>query len=243
MTHRQEMILGQCHLALTLTHRPQFFAGEAVLVQGLMGTDYNWPMQQLFKSAVSTPPDEDYEDNTLVVYLTRSMQTEAKLKAYARHNVAPAVEVIVKTYHTFDPEEILDILADLEDGTRTCRYLIIEDSASDRYHGTREQIRKMRSALSPAGVLFVTSSPMCYTAGQLWRMDPDADEWLPKVAVGGYERQRNVTMEFDIAFVCAPAVYDPEEEALTCSIVASKCRGAIPISREIVNSSYKLTEV
>lgn len=243
MTHRQEMILAQCHLALTLTHRPQLYAGEAVLVQGLMGTDYNWPMQQLFKSAIGTAPDEDYEDNTLVVYLTRSAQTEAKLSVYAHHNVAPAVDVVVKTYHTFDPDEILDMLADLEDGTRTCRYLIIEDSASDRYHGTREQIRKMRNALSPHGVLFVTSSPMCYTAGALWRTDPDADEWLPKVAVGGYERQRNVSMEFDVAFVVAPAKYDREEEVMTCAILATKCRGVVPLSHQIVESSYKLSEV
>lgn len=117
MESRQEMILAKCQLALTLTGRPQLFEGESVLVQGLMGTDYNLLLQDLFRSAVGTAPNEDYEDNTLVVYMTRSAATHGKMCVFAEHNRAPSVDVYVDTYTTFDPDEILEKLADLEDGT------------------------------------------------------------------------------------------------------------------------------
>lgn len=243
MTHRQEMILAKCQLALTLTNRPQLFEGEAVLVQGLMGTDYNLLLQDLFRSAVGTAPNEDYEDNTLVVYMTRSAATHGKMCVFAEHNRAPSVDVYVDTYTTFDPDEILDKLADLEDGTRTCRYLIIEDTASSIHQGVPEQIRRLRNAVAPHGVLLVTSSSMSNMANETLRSVVDAQDFLPLVAVRGYERHRNIIQEYDIGFIAAPGHYDVEQQTVTMAVVANKCRGAVPIDRTIVESSYTFAEL
>lgn len=243
MENRQEMILAKCQLALTITTQPMLFAGESILVQGLMGTDYNLLLQDLFRSAVGTAPNEDYEDNTLVVYMTRSAATHGKMHTFAEHNRAPSIDVYVETYSTFDPEEILDKLADLEDGTRTCRYLIIEDSASSRYQGTREQIRRLRNAVAPHGVVLVTSSSMSNMANETLRSVVDPLDFLPLVAVGGYERHRNITQEYDVAFIAAPARYDLEEQTVTMSVVATKRRGVVPIDRTIVDSSYTFAEL
>lgn len=243
MTHRQEMILAKCQLALTLTNRPQLFEGESVLVQGLMGTDYNLLLQDLFRSAVGTAPNEDYEDNTLVVYMTRSAATHGKMCVFAEHNRAPSVDVYVDTYTTFDPDEILDKLADLEDGTRTCRYLIIEDTASSIHQGTPEQIRRLRNAVAPHGVLLITSSSMNNLANETMRTVVDSNDWLPLVSTFGYERHRGIDREYDIVFIAAPGRYDVEAQAVTMGVVACKCRGALPVYRTIVESSYTFAEL
>jgi hypothetical protein len=240
MEHRQEMILGNCQMAQALKHRPQLFAGEAVFVQGLDGSDYNLLLRDLFFSAVRTAPDEDHEDNTVVLYLTRSAVTKAKLQAYARENVAPAVEVIVHHYHTFDPAEILNLMADIEDGTRSVRYLIIESICPNVHQGNREQVRELRQAAVKARFLFVASGALSNKANEILRIEVDEQDFLETVRDGSYNRHRMIDTEFDIGFIVAPATYDEEFDQVNAWVAVSKCRTPHPFDRTLVRSSYNL---
>jgi len=244
MEHRKELLLANCKLAKALVHRPMFFLGETILVSGLLSTDYNLQLQDLFKSAVATPPDEDYEENSLIVYMTRSQATAAKLHAYAANNKAPAVEVVIITYHEFDGNEVMDRLADLEDGTKEVRCLIVEDFAGFSYHDqfaqeTKRNVRIVRNAAVNRFV-FVTSGFLGQDASTQRRMCVDSEEFLKSISGRGYERPRNLGIEYDISFLVAASGYDEESLELYQDILISKCRGILTFDRDVItNTSFK----
>ena len=244
MEHRKELLLANCKLAKALGHRPMFFLGDTVLVSGLLGSDYNLQLQDLYKAAVSTPPDEDYEENSLIVYMTRSQATAAKLHEFAVHNKAPAVEVVIITYHEFDSADILEQLADLEDGTKEVRCLIVEDFAGFSYHDnfaidTKRNVRAVRTA-AVGRFVFVTSGFLGQDASTQRRMCIDSEEFLLKVSGRGYERPRNLDTEYDISFLVAAAGYDEESLELYQDIIVSKCRGLLSFDRNVItNTSFQ----
>lgn len=84
---------------------------------------------------------------------------------------------------------------------------------------------------------------MSNLANETMRTVVDSEDWLPLVSVGGYERHRGIDREYDIVFIAAPGRYDVEEQAVTMAVVATKCRGAIPIDRTVVESSYTFAEL
>lgn len=240
---REELLLpSSCMLTKCLRHRPQLFLGETIHVTGLLGSDYNLLLQNLFRSAVSTPPNEDWEANTGILYMTHSNATAARLRDYATHHAAPAVDVVIQTFSLFDHTEVMELMADLEDGTRDMRLVIIEDI--DGYSmmapiDSRLRVRNMRrSALN--NFVFVASGFLGRNATELKRLHHDSEDFLQHLVGRGYERPRNLHDEYDIALYAAPSGYDKETLEVHQDVIIGKCRGALAFDRNVItHTSYE----
>jgi hypothetical protein len=240
---REELLLPtSCMLAKSLRHRPQLFLGETIHVSGLLGSDYNLLLQNLFRCAVSTPPNEDWEANTAILYMTHSPATAARLRDYAEHHKAPAVDVVIETFSVFDTDEVMTLLADLEDGSRDVRLVIIEDI--DGYSmmapiESRMRARKMRSA-ALNNFVFVASGFLAKDASALKTLHHDSEDFLQHVNGRGYERPRGIDMEYDIALITAPVGYDKETLEVYQNVIIGKCRGVLSFDRNVItNASYE----
>lgn len=240
---REELLLPtSCMLTKCLRHRPQLFLGETIHVGGLLGSDYNLLLQNLFRSAVSTPPNEDWETNTAILYLTHSPATAARLREYAEQHKAPAVDAVIQTFHSFDTNEVFETMADLEDGTREVRLVIVEDI--DGYDmiapiDSRMRVRRMReSAIN--NYVFVASGFLSKEAAVLKRLHCDSEDFLQHLSGRGYERPRRLHDEYDIALFTAPVGYDKETLEVYQDVIISKCRGALSFDRNaITHASYE----
>jgi hypothetical protein len=240
---REELLLpNSCQLTKCLRHRPQIFLGEAIHVSGLLGSDYNLLLQNLFRSAVSTPPNEDWEMNTAILYLTHSQATAARLHDYAERNKAPAVDVVIKTFHSFDSTETLDLMADLEDDTREVKLVIVEDI--DGYEmmapiDSRIRVRNMRRAAAK-NFVFVASGFLAKDASTLKDHHDDSEDFLKHIWGRGYERPRGIDTEYDVSLYTAPVGYDKETLEVYQDVIIGKCRGALAFDRDVITrTSYE----
>lgn len=234
----QELITGHCNLTTVLMHEP-VHAAQSVLVTGANSADTNLMLQEFFRSVVSTQQNEDEEGEIGILYLTRSAHTARTLKHFADNQRSRVgFEPYIRTYSRFNAEEILEIMADLEDDLEL-RYVVIEDIDFWPRDDIRQHARRLREA-TQHGFLFVASSQFDRRAHDFREMEQDSSTFLELMRAGHYDKTKCLPLEFDVQIL-----HDADEvqdnEALTqANVLIAKYRSPNPFPRAFFRVFHKV---
>lgn len=184
----------ECKVLAAIKPVQEFALGTSILISGLPGTEYNLLAQDMFKEAVRRTTDDD-EEITLIYY-TRSALVRAELMRHIARTAAPGVTAIVRQYYRLDVDSVFEDMADEEVGD--LRFVFIEDLLPTRT--LNADVRRLRVTAADT-YIFVATAAMNELALDVKQNEIDAEDFLGDVMGKGYEVNRRITTEFDIAII------------------------------------------
>lgn len=208
----------------------QLKGGDILNIVGLIPADTNLLMESFFQAVVNTPPQEDEEEKTGILYLTRSHGTALRIKR-SISGLNSANKVIVRTYRNFNGEEILELLANLEDDL-VFRHVFIEDIDLTFASECGAQLRKIRDS-NQGYFLLTVSSGMGLNAHGLHELDNPTDGLLIAASNLSYDKSNKLSTEVDVQIIAIPDVWQIFEGQVLTRCVMSKRRGPNPYEKLI----------
>ena len=234
----KELMITPNNLSTILLHEKPH-VGQAILVTGAVPADTNPLLHNFFRAVVSTQPNEEEEEQIGVLYLTRSRQTQGELKHFADNQRSRVgLEYYVRTYSRFDADEILEVMADLEDDLEL-RYVIIEDIDLWPRDEVRQAARKLRDA-TQHGFLLVASSAFDRKAHEIRSIEQDSSTFLELMRDGHYDKTKCLPLEFDVQILIDADEVQEHEGLTQTNVLIAKHRGHNPAPRNFFRVCHKL---
>lgn len=214
--------------------------GHTLNIVGLVPADTNLLMESFFKVVVSSQPNEDEEEDIGILYLTRSFNTAMRMERAISSVDLVARKVFIRTYNKFNGEEILELLADLEDDL-SFRYVFIEDIDHFFSTDTPAEVRRIRRS-NEGHLLLTVSSGMHQSAQSIYEIEQDAADTVEMVSNLTYDKNPKLANEMDVQIIALPDKYTFNEDTYITQLhfraIMSKCRSIVPYEKKLHSINF-----